>query len=309
MPTVEESPAYIYFILDNDILLFGILIVMIGVLVYKWLAGRGLRLRDLRRVLPRLRRTLRDALDNLRASAPLGLDSWRSDRFWSGIAIIVALVYLSGFLYYSAVAAEFVPDVQKRTMYKVGDLCTLVLEYPGAVPLERLRTPGRPFTVRFWVDTHLGPLPPDDKARQVCVSGLDPQMAYVPVIDVGSLGEELELTDANGNRVPPLFALLPAASDRTAVPTTYYLRQKVGSSGSLVALSIGVRLVDRNQNVILIEPQLVGPRPVIEREGSGEARWRHFLEACFSVGLIQWIIAAMVTIVGGWRILAGSRAA
>ena len=241
----------------------------------------------------------------LPACANLLVEQLRSDRFWTIVTVIIALTYLSGFIYYNSCAAGTILRWQKMTKYKVGDRCTLLLEYPAEAPLEALYTPGRPLSVRFWLDTRPDQGMHDSTGPRVCSSALDPSISYVHIIDIGPVGNGLVFTDGKGSPAPPTLPVLPALTQSSARPDILYLRQAMSPSSEPVTLTVSLRLFDPYGKVMYLDPRIVGAAPVVEAETEGQAMWRHFLKVSFSLGPIQWVVTALIVALSGWRAFRG----
>ena len=287
MPGYENNSDFVYFILANDRLLFAVVVIIVLAYLYRFMRKRNIGLRDAWRLLTDTWHVMKSKTMRLQAYAGPLVEQLASDRFWAIVTVTIAVGYLSGFIYYNTYAAGRTLRWQRISKYEVGDRCTLLLEYPAQAPLESLYTPGRPLSVRLWLDTGPGQGPYSSTDPRVCSSVLDSGAPYIHVIDIGPVGHGIAFTDDRGEPVPPTLPILPSLTQSSARPDIVYLRQATSPSSEPVTLTVSLRLFDANGKITHLDPQIVSVAPVVEAETERQARWRHFLKVSFSLGPIH----------------------
>ena len=305
MPSFENNSDFVYYVLTNDRLLFMVVVIIVLFYLYRFLRERNIGLQNVWWLLRDTWHLMKSKKIGLPACANLLVEQLRSDRFWTIVTVTIAVGYLSGFIYYNSYAAGRTLRWQRISKYKVGDRCTLLLEYPAEAPLEALYTPGRPLSVRLWLDTWLDQEPYSSTDPRVCSSVLDSGAPYIHVVDIGPVGHGIAFTDDRGEPVPPTLPILPALTQSAARPDILYLRQAMSASSDPVTLTVSLRLFDADGKITHLDPRIVSVAPVVEAETEGQAMWRHFLKASFSLGPIQWLVTALIVALGGWRSFKG----
>ncbi len=226
--------------------------------------------------------------------------------YWPGF---IAIGYLIGFLYYHASMPATSLRWQKSLRYKVGDSCTLLVEYPSEIPLEPPNKPGRPVTVRLWfTPTSLTPTETFTIPR-VCSSTLT-LSATTPLsyfVDLGPLGDGLVFTDKEGETVPASIPVQPALTKSAASPNTLYIRRGPSSDMEPITVSVQVRLVYSRRSNFFLDTRNPKQKPFIRPETEDQSLWRHLEETLFTPEPLQVIFPVIGGLFAIWRGYAESR--